>query len=162
MTDVIVGQAPAQMTDNPVDNLLAETARMELLVQWNAAVQQVEACKSIINAERELRKQVSKLFFPEPKEGTNSFKLPADYLLKMTYPIDRKVDPGALQGLKEEFIKMNISADKLVEYKPSLVLDEYRTLTAEEQHLFDQALIVKPGSLSMEIVLPSKAKKGAK
>jgi hypothetical protein len=39
------------------------------------------------------------------------------------------------------------------------VLKEYRTLPEEQHQLFDQCLIVKPGSPALEIVLPAKAKK---
>ena len=35
-------------------------------------------------------------------------------------------------------------------------IKEYRELTAEQTQLFDQCLIVKPGSPALEIVLPKK------
>lgn len=110
-----------------------------------------------------LRNRIFKHYFPAPVEGTNSAPLPDGYVLKATYPITRNVDEGAMAALKEKFIEKLISTDKLVKYKPSLSVSEYRTLTAEQQQLFDQCLEVKPGTPALEIVLPKKkAKAGEK
>ena len=133
--------------------------RLKALTDWHAAIQAAESAKLLITAEQVLRKEVAALFFPTPKEGTNVFKLNDGWELKYTYPITREVDIGALGALKDEFAKLEIVVGDLVEYKPKLVTKEYRTLTEEQVQLFDQALIVKPGSPSLEIVLPAKAKK---
>ena len=80
-------------------------------------------------------------------------------MLKGKHTINREIDPGAFGAFKERFAEAGIKADALVQYKPSLVLKEYRTLTDEQHQLFDQCLIIKPGSPALEIVLPAKAKK---
>lgn len=105
-----------------------------------------------------LRKRVFGHYFPAPAEGTNSLDLPDNYVLKGTYPITRNVDEGAFTALKEDFRAKGINPDLLVNWKPSLAKAAYNKLTAEEKQLFDQVLIIKPGSASMEVVLPKKAK----
>ena len=154
-----VAENPNEVQAAPVDLGVSEATKLAKLVEWNTALKALDGVKLIVARELLLRKEVGKLFFPAPKEGTNSVKLNDGWELKYNYPIKRDVDEGALGALKAEFIKLGISSDKLVEYKPSLVTTEYRTLTEEQIQLFDQALIVKPGSISLEIVLPAKAKK---
>jgi hypothetical protein len=48
--------------------------------------------------------------------------------------------------------------DKLVKWKPEVAITEYRKLTEEERNRFDQCLVIKPGSPSLEIVIPKRAK----
>lgn len=114
--------------------------------------------KRIKASEMLMRMKIFKHYFPAPAEGTNTAPLADGYVIKATYPITRDVDPGALQALKDTLLEQGVRADELVQYKPSLVVKEYRTLTAEQQHLFDQCLIIKPGSPGLEIVLPAKNK----
>jgi hypothetical protein len=125
------------------------------LEEWYLANEQLAKLKA---REMMLRKRIFNHYFPTPKEGTNDAELPDGYVLKATYPITRTVDEAGLSVLKEQFVEAKISTDKLVSYKPSLVVSEYRTLTAEQQQLFDQALIIKPGTPALEIVQPKKPK----
>lgn len=115
--------------------------------------------KKIKASEMLLRQKIFGAYFQNPVEGTNSVALTDGWVLKGKHTINREIDPGALGAMKEQFVEAGISADALVQYKPSLVLKEYRTLTEEQRQLFDRALIVKPGSPALEIVLPAKAKK---
>ena len=126
------------------------------LQEWDGMQKKMKELKA---AEMILRKQLFAHFFPNPKEGTNKVPLAAGWELKGGYTLDRAVDVGALLANSERFVEAGISADALVERKPSLVTSVYRTLTAEQAQLFDQCLIIKPGSPSLEIVLPAKAKK---
>jgi len=105
-----------------------------------------------------LRTKIFAAYFPSPVEGTNSAPIGDGWFLKGKYSITREVDLAALGVLTEKLASAGVSKDKLVQYKPSLVLREYRTLTEDQQHLFDQCLVVKPGSPSLEIVLPAKSK----
>jgi len=132
------------------------TATQADLETWFVMQEQLKKIKA---AEMLLRKKIFDHYFKEPKEGTNSAPLADGWVLKGKYQIDRSIDPGAFAAMKEQFLEAAIKYDELVEYKPSLKLSEYRTLTAEQQQLFDRALIVKPGSPALEIVLPAKAKK---
>jgi len=112
--------------------------------------------KKLRAKEMVLRKKIFDGAFPDPKEGTNNYELADGYMLKAQYKLDRNVDPGALDALKDKLRENKINPDSLVQYKPSLVIKEYRHLTEEQHKLFDQCLIVKPGSPSLEIVLPKR------
>lgn len=118
-----------------------------------------EELKRVKAAEMLLRLKIFKAYFPSPTEGTNTFPMAAGWVMKGKYVINRDIDPGALGAYKERFRENGINPDVLVRYKPELVLSEYRELTAEQQKFFDNALVVKPGTPSLEIVLPAKAKK---
>lgn len=132
------------------------TATQADLEEWYIVQAELKKLK---NKEMLLRQKLFGFHFPSPEEGTNTVPLAQGWVLKGKYTISREIDPGALGALKEPFQQAGINVDKLVQYKPSLVLKEYRTLTAEQCQLFDRALIIKPGSPALEIVLPAKAKK---
>ena len=128
------------------------------LAQWFTLQQELAKLKA---SEMLLRQRIFKHYFPNAKEGTNTFVLPDGYQLKADLPYERKVDEGALQALSEELAKAMVSKDELLEYKPSLKVKEYRTLTDEQRLIVDQFLIIKPGTPSVKIVPPStKAKAG--
>ena len=128
----------------------------EDLAEWYRLQDELKRIKA---SEMLLRQKIFGAYFPSPTEGTNSAPLADGWVLKGKHTINREIDPGALGAMKEQFVQAGIAADSLVQYKPSLVLKEYRTLTEEQRQLFDRALIVKPGSPALEIVLPAKAKK---
>lgn len=110
-------------------------------------------------AEMALRQRLFGHYFPEPKEGVNDFPLDDGYVLKGTYKLDRKIDEGALNVLTPFLRENGVGVDELVRWKPDLKTKEYRNLTEEERKLFDQVLIVKPSSPSMEIVKPKGRRK---
>ncbi len=124
---------------------------------------------SLKRAESLLRARIFRHLFPLPTEGTNSLELdalplfagaePTGYVIKAVHKIGRDIDVAALTTLTPKFQDGKLPLPKLVKYTPELVLKEYRKLTAEESQLFDQALIVKPGSPALEIVLPASARK---
>jgi hypothetical protein len=105
-----------------------------------------------------LRTKIFKFFFPAPVEGTNTAPLAQDWVIKGTYKLTRDIDIGVFNAYKEQFKEHGINSDKMVKYTPSLVVAEYRMLTEEQMSLFDNALIIKPGSPSLEVVLPAKKK----
>lgn len=123
------------------------------LSAWYEMSQQLKTLRA---KEMLLRKKIFDNAFPEPKEGTNNFELADGYMLKGKYELNRDIDQGALDALKDTLREKGINPDVLVKYKPSLSIREYRQLTEEEHKLFDQCLIVKPGSPSLEIVLPKR------
>lgn len=123
------------------------------LSQWYTMQEELKKLRA---AEMLLRQKIFKAFFPVPSEGTNNHELSDGWMLKGKHTINRDIDPGAFQVLRKQFEDAGIHPDALVQYKPSLVKREYNMLTEEQRHLFDQALIVKPGSPSLEIVLPKK------
>lgn len=125
----------------------------EDLAEWYRMQEQLKALRA---SEMLLRKKIFGFYFPTPEEGTNNHELPDGWMLKGKHTITRDIDPGAFQVLRKTFEEAGIRPDALVQYKPSLVKREYNMLTEEQKHLFDQALIVKPGSPALEIVLPKK------
>lgn len=129
---------------------------MEDLKEWYRLQDEL---KVIRKTEMLLRTKIFQGLFVEPKEGTNSMNLPDSYVLKAKHNITRELDPGAFAANRDRFVAAGIYPDTMVQYKPSLVLSAYRELTSEQAMLFDECLIIKPGSPSLEIVLPAKAKK---
>lgn len=132
----------------------ANTVSPEELSEWYQVQEQLGKLKA---RELILRKRIFSAYFTAPKEGTNNYPLSDGWVLKGKYVINRDVDPGALDALREPLFNAGIRVGELVQYKPSLVMSAYRGLTHEQQQLFDQALIVKEGTPALEIVLPKKA-----
>ena len=127
------------------------------LTEWQNAKAEANKVNPIIEKEQALRKEVFDLFFPAPTEGTNKFDLPEGWVLKGTYKIDRKVDEQAVPAITEALRGMGVNVDLLVTYEPKLKTATYKELTAEQRVVFDQALTIKPGSPTLELV-PPKAK----
>lgn len=122
------------------------------LSAWFVAAEELSKAKA---REMRLRLRIFKFYFPNPKEGTNTVDLPpvagVPYALKATYPITRNVDQALLDTLLPKLHEKGIPIDSLIERKPTLVLSNYRTLTAEQLALFDQVLEIKPGSPGLKI-----------
>lgn len=132
----------------------------EDLVLWDNMQKQLKALRA---SEMALRQRIFGAYFPTPSEGTNSAPLAAGWVLKGTHKLERKIDIGALTAMTardadghSRLSRAFMNPDTLVKWVPELVLGEYRKLTAEQQQLFDSALIIKPGSPSLEIALPAK------
>lgn len=69
------------------------------------------------------------------------------------------MDAAAFAVNRERFAQHGMSPDTLVNWKPSLSVSAYRELTKEQRQMFDECLSIKPGTPSLEIVLPARAKK---
>jgi hypothetical protein len=125
------------------------------LETWYKLDQQIKDLKS---HEVLLRRKIFGGLFTDPVEGTNSHALPDGAVVKGKRVISRTIDIGALNALREQFAVAGIRADELVKYTPELKVSGYRELTAEQQHLFDQALVIKDGMPGLEIVIPKRGK----
>lgn len=148
---VDAGAQPAQQSD-----ALAMNEKLQLLQEWSVLRDQVATFKPIIDRELKLRKELAKIWFNFPQEGTNSAPLPAGYTLKAVLGYDRKIDPEALKALAPELEELGVHKDNLLEYKPSLKISAYRELTAAQRQVFDQALVVTDKSPQLSIVAPKK------
>jgi hypothetical protein len=104
-----------------------------------------------------LRSKVFKGFFKDPKEGTNKAPLGDGYELKATHVINRSVQKPVLTTLTETLRTAGIPVDDLIEWKPELKVGAYRKLSEEQLKLFDQCLVIKPGTPALEIVKPKKS-----
>ena len=134
--------------------------QLALLARWEEALRAAAQAKRLIELEQELRKQVQAALFPAPKEGANTMELNAGWKLKLTYKLDRKLDEATLPAVKEELRKMNVNPDPLVKMKPELDLAAYRNLmkiAPEAGKVFDQALMIKPASPTLELISPKEA-----
>lgn len=147
------------MSDIPIDVVTPEE-----LAEWYRTKEELGKLKS---KEALLRSRIFKFYFPDPAEGTNSRELGdgTGAVVKGTYVINRSVDQGALDALREaqkvaDSNAYAINLDVLVVWKPELKISEYRTLTDEERNWFDQALVIKPGSPQVEVVIPKRPKAG--
>lgn len=128
--------------------------QVQLLEEWRQAKLAADAVKPTIAKEQQLRKQVFASFYPAPKEGTNTLELAEGWKLKGVYKLDRKIDEAALPAVAEQLREMGVNSDTLIAWKPDLKTATYKELTAEQRAVFDQALTVKPGSPTVELVAP--------
>lgn len=141
------------------------TVTQKDLEEWYKLKEQLASVKS---AEMMLRLKIYKGLFVAPKEGTNTVPLGSDgWVIKAKRVIQRDVDQAALQHSMavDEATKMSrlssngIHVEQLIKWSPELVTKAYRLLTEEQVKIFDEVLIIKDGSPSLEITLPASAKK---
>lgn len=126
---------------------------MQDIIAWSEAAERLTAAK---NTEILLRNRIFKGKFPNPVEGTNSVALLNDYVLKAKYDLNRKVDVEAVTTLREELVAVGINTTELIKYKPELDVRAYKSLNEDQRKIFDQCLQIKPGTPSLEIVLPKR------
>lgn len=125
---------------------------VQTLSEWFNAKKELAALKS---KEALLRSTIVKHFFPKLDEGTNKQfddnLLGAGFRIVAKVPYTREIDAGVLEALLPQLREKKIDVSKLVRMKPELELKEYRKLTEEERHLFDQCLTIKEGSPQVAI-----------
>lgn len=131
-------------------------AYMAMLAEWKD-----DATKLAYYKEQESEKRVM-LFagaFPNPKEGTQRFKLADGRTIVGKYTINRKIDeaalPATLAAMREQGVA---NTDALVSYKPSLAKREWNTLGEEHKLIFSACVIATPGKPSLEVDLPKALK----
>lgn len=137
------------------------------LSKWFLLKKQLGEVKS---AEAMMRSRIAKFFFPTPDEGTNTHPLKdgTGANLKMVHNIDRKVDEGELEALREAMSAaeddeknnlhgLELDFTKLIVWKPELKIAEYRKLTEAQRQVFDRVLVVKPGMPQLDITIPKRA-----
>ena len=141
---------------------LKQAEKMARLGEWYKSVQEAAAVKPIIENEQALRKEVMGLFFPTPVEGTNTVDLEGGWKLKGVHKLDRKVDEAALEAvmkkLREEY---QYNADTLIKQEPKLDTKAYKalvTINPEAAKAFEEALTIKPGSPTLELIAPKESK----
>lgn len=151
-----MGQVIDQDTGE-ITEALSEVDKINLLDGWLIAVTQAAAAKLVIEKEQMLRAQVMKAFFPTPEEGVNNLPLENGYILKATYKLDRKVDIASLPAVFEQLRAIGVNPDPLIELKPTLATTAYKSLAiinAQAARVFEQALIIKPASPTIELKAP--------
>lgn len=140
------------------------TVTQEDINEWYRLQEQLKRIKA---SESLLRGKIYKALFPNPEEGTNTIPLAEGWVMKAKRTIQRDIDMAALtinasipEGeTHSRLTKLGISPEQLVKWKPELVLKAYRNLTNEQKEVFNECLVIKDGSPSLEIVLPASAAK---
>ena len=127
----------------------------ELLQQWYAAKQQLAHWK---DQEMELRKQLAQNFFPEPKEGTNTFQFENGAKLKLVQGYDRKIDPEQLKAHWVHLQNAGLPMDELVKFTPELRVATYKDMSEAKRALMDQVITMKPSSPSLALEAPKEKK----
>ena len=118
---------------------------------WNDLQKQLASIKE---QEATLRSEIFQEVFPAPAEGTNTVDMPMGWKLKGTYKLNRSFDESALPAILEQLRKKKVKMDGIVLYKPSLDTRAYRAMDPEHRHLLEQAMVIKPGMPSLELVAP--------
>lgn len=142
------------MINTETGEIVDEVAK---LTEWHNALEAAIQVKSVIEKEQALRKEVASLFFPNPKEGTNTVDLAGGFKLKLTYKIDRKLDEAALPTIQQQLREFGVNPDPLVTMKPDLDTKAYKSLVQvnkDAASIFGQCIISKPASPTLEIVPP--------
>jgi len=119
--------------------------------RWNELQKQLAAVK---DQELKLRTEIFAAAFPAPIEGTNTSELPEGWELKGVYKLIRTLDEAALPAVLKELHKHKINTDALVTYKPSLNIKGYRIMDSAFRPILEQAMEIKPGAPSLELVPP--------
>lgn len=127
------------------------------LEEWRLAQVAAAEVKPVIEREQQLRKEVIALFFPTPKEGTNKAPLLAGWELKCDYKVDRKIEEPAFPAVAAKFKEMGLNVELCIGYDIKLKVKQYKELTEEQKKIFDQCLIIKPGSHTLSLLPPKEA-----
>ena len=107
--------------------------------------------------EIKLRKELFGEAFPDPTEGSkeNKLELADGFILQGDYKINRTLDQAVISTLaKGDNTKTRV--DKLIDYKPALILKEWKALTDADMILVADMVTEKPGAPSLKIVKPKK------
>jgi hypothetical protein len=133
-------------------------AQQAALSTWYAASEAAKPAKLLIEAEQKARKVACEALAPllpsATGEGTAYAELPEGWQLKRTISYTRKIDARTVEALRAPLRELHVSLDRLVDWKPALVMKEYRELTAEARAILDTAITTTPGLSSLEIVPP--------
>jgi hypothetical protein len=121
------------------------------LGEWNTLTAQLTSLK---DQEAKLRKEIFDAAFPTPTEGTNTLDLPEGWKLKGTHKLSRSVDESALPAVLEQLRKKKVDTEPLIKYKPELSISAFRKMNPDHAHILGQALVIKPGMPSMELIAP--------
>jgi hypothetical protein len=135
---------------------------LETIEQWYDITLKLDELKG---QEIALRTTLAKHYFPNATEGTNTRidVMPNQWLLKLQRKINRTVDEALLRIFsaptagknQTPFEEQEIDITKLVKWKPEVVISEYRKLSDEQRKFFDQVLVIKDGTPSLEVAKPS-------
>lgn len=126
---------------------------LDMLTSWYTVKQQLDTLKK---QESELRKKVFEAAFSDPKEGTNTLKLPDGYALKAQHVVNRSVDAASFKSLTLKLEEMGVDTETLVKFKPELSKSAYNKLNDEQLLLMNECVIARPGTPQLSITQPKR------
>lgn len=141
------------MSDEQVSNPLIPVVTQEEFTEWYNLTKELERIKE---RELQLRNKIAAAYFAIPNEGVNNYPLSDGWVLKMNYKINRTVDKASLEQFVQKLREEHIPVDDLIKLKPELAVTEYKKLTEDQRKLFDNVLVIKAGTPSLEVVLPKR------
>lgn len=129
---------------------------LRMLDAW----EQVDQLRALIGeCEVDMRLKLFAGAFANPKEGTNSHKLPDGRVLKGQYKINRYINEEALKVSLDTLRERGVAnTDALVKYKPELAKSEWNSLSDESKLVFSPAITSKPGMPTFEITIPKRGR----
>jgi hypothetical protein len=143
----------------------------QLLLLWADKKKAIETAKE---EEMELRKYIVKREFPQKVEGTNTKELGNGYQLKAAIKYNYNLaDNDTVEDCLNRIAKVDNTgafiADRLVSWKPSFLLTEYRQLVEDKEkgsksaenilNIVNQMLTISEGAPTLEIKEPKVKKK---
>lgn len=130
----------------------------ELILEWENARKELAGLKEY---EGELREAViARKFNSVPDSGTVNSELGKGWKLKATfkqyYRLPSKGDAveKALQAIERRGTEGKYIAERLVSWKPELVVKEYKNLDESLRKHIDKVLTISNGKASLELIPP--------
>lgn len=134
---------------------ISEMGRDEILMTWQNVKSILDAAKT---REAELRAAIVDREFASLTDGTQNVELGKGYILKAVGKLNYNLDSDKTNEALDELIASGndgpFVAERLVKFKPSLSVSEYKKLTPERQRFFDEALTITQGAPTLTIVEP--------
>lgn len=122
----------------------------QILTKHQSIVKKLAALKK---EEMEVRKMLIDGAFPNvTDEGTHTFEMADGRVLKATINYSRSVDPVAVQPVLEQLREAGVDTTRLFNWKPSLVVGEYKKLGHNIQKIADACITTKPGAPTLKVV----------
>lgn len=122
----------------------------EILTRHQKLVKKLAELKK---EEMEVRKMLIDGAFPGvTDEGTHTFEMADGRVLKATINYTRSVDATAIQPVLEQLREAGVDTTRLFNWKPSLVVGEYKKLGHNVQKIADACITTKPGAPTLKVV----------
>ncbi|QBZ71741.1 hypothetical protein [Pseudomonas phage KP1] len=165
--EMIRNVAIEQLLQIDAKSLEAEAAtalRDRLLIEWEASKKTLETAK-----EKELilrAAAVATMHDPSKSGSTENVELGNGYKAKMKVPVnygfvktaDNKVDKKRIEKALQRIEKFGeageLVAERLIDWKPSLSLTEYKQLPDNWRKIIDDVVVTSEGTPTLEIVEP--------
>jgi len=127
---------------------------MDKLTEWHGIISKLDVLKS---RELELRKELFAAAFPTPTEGSKENKMPLSngWILQGDHKINRTVDQAVVTTLMSDPETRDI-VQPVFPAKYSLSAAKWKTLSDNELKMVADAVVEKPGTPMLKIVLPKR------